>query len=223
MKILMFGCEKTKFLLPTSSYLADKYLPGFDKYYFNFGSYDGKIFGKYDSLDHVTSEMRYWSVPIKRYMESLSDEIVIFGLDDYLVNKPINIRLYNKLLQEVKKGRPYARLCVTPDSKETTPIDEEMFIIHINSPYSISAQFTIWNRNCLVKHLQIPQSAWDFEIYSKQEGGVGTREPTISYCDWSAISNNYLGKVNVKDVSVEDINYLVKNNYLERKDLINLS
>jgi hypothetical protein len=219
MKVIISGYEKSKFILPASSYLANKYLPGFDRYYLNYGEYTGQLWGNYIGLSGQ-SNINNWSTPIRYFFESLSDEIVIFGVDDYLINKMIDVRLYNKLLKEVKNGRPYARLCKIYFFNNIIPIDKEMFIIPKEGPYSVTAQYTIWNRKCLIKHLQSPLSAWDFETNNHQEGGIGTYQPTLSYCDWSALSRHYKGSVNIMGVSQQDINELAKLKYLKTENLI---
>lgn len=128
-KIILIGHPGSQKIVPASKYLVDKYLPGFNQYWLN---YEGPIEG--------------WSKYLASHLKMLDDKYIIFALDDYLLNGPMEFQVPLPMPNDVV----CAKLC------KSTP--EE----HLE--YPITTQYAIWDREFLIELLSRTGSPWDFEI-----------------------------------------------------------
>lgn len=177
-KVILVGHPGSQGIVRASAYLTSKYLPDFHVTYLN---HEGDI--------------NNWSQFMATYLETLSDEKVIFALDDYLLNK-VCIRCLRLALTE----GPCVKLC------ETT--EEE----HLE--YPVTTQYTVWDRQLLIEILNQTTSPWDFEMSGSK---VMTVKPTVRTCIYydvhSALSNRWNG-INLKGVKDEDLNFIKEHGYI---------
>ena len=99
MKIFLVGYEKSKKILPASSFLIKKYIPNnFDVYFLNFGTSVELFHGSFVSLAEVQEGgSSSWSKYLINFLSSLDDEYIIFTLDDYFLSKQLNLNAYNDI------------------------------------------------------------------------------------------------------------------------------
>jgi hypothetical protein len=90
MKVILVGYPGSQPLVPATSYLIKKYMPGFDVRFLNY-----------------TGKTAAWSNFVADYLSSLGDQKVIFALDDYLIRKPIDMARF----EEAAKMKPCVKLC----------------------------------------------------------------------------------------------------------------
>lgn len=188
MKIILIGYLGSQIIVPASKYLTSKYLKGFDIVYLN---YTGAISG--------------WSNFLSAYLSTLTDENIIFALDDYLVAAPIDINKYNSALSEMGGDVVCVKLC-----KSTLQEHEE---------YPVTTQYTIWNRNYLIELLSQPEikNAWDFEMKgSKIFNKKCLLRTCIDYFCNSSISGRWNG-VRFDGLKEDDVKYIKENLMNEKR------
>ncbi len=183
MKIVLIGYPGSQKIVPASKYLTSKYLPGFDITYLN---YKGEIEG--------------WSKYIVGYLEYLTDDFVIFALDDYLIASLIHMPGYREAEKLIGGNVMCVKLC------RSTPEEHE--------EYPVTTQYTIWNRKYLIWLLNRVNTPWEFEIEGSRIHRAALKQTElktcINYFCNSALSARWEG-VNLTGLIEEDINYLKEN------------
>lgn len=211
MKIILSGYPRTKEIIPAVTYLLNKYLPnGFE-------------------ITFLNNEIgvQGWSTFMRGELSRLSDRLVIVADGDFLINKPMDTRVYELLLSKVKGDVVCARLCYssfyTPDQYT---LDGEVMTL-VNAPYSAVLQYCIWDREFLIDLLSHTTDPWNFESYGSEvlnKSGkkvIATKEGALSYFELGALSHEkHLDKIRVTGVGEDDIEHLVTNGYLTRDNLI---
>ena len=150
-------------------------------YFLNYGDFDGELFGAtYVKLgDKQKNGTLDWSTDIKDYLETLDDEKVIFALDDYFLEKDIDMETFNGIDKDLK----VVNLCEA--SKDN------------DKKFSITTQYTLWDRLTLIDILKQVKTPWDFECegsqYFNKKGGVSVCIPCLKYPEWSALSSRWKG------------------------------
>ena len=198
MKVLLSGYEGSKFLIPATATLLKKYIPrGFDVYFLNYGDSVKLPFGKFVSLKDVQDWVKNWSKDLHEYISTLKDEYVIFALDDYLMKGKLDKKRYKKALKKIGGETVAVRLCST---------DPEM----INrGEYTVTTQYTIWNREVLLEILAGVNTPWEFEIQGSSNFNnagykvYGEEVPILPYQESSALSPSF-NRLNLTELSKED-------------------
>lgn len=218
MKIILAGYEGSKKILAASSFLVSKYLgPGFDVYWLNYGKYDGSLFaGQYIELDsEQKGGVGLWSKYLADYLEKINDDLVIFALDDYLLNSPVNIELYKKLLSFMERDDIIcARLCSSDFYRDYQALGTGLILIDGNNEYSSTTQYCIWKRAFLIELLKQVRTPWEFELqgsrYLGQAGKkvVGSMVPAFYYYENSALSVKWGDRVKLDGIRAEDKDYV---------------
>lgn len=211
MRIILPGYEGSKKILSASSFLINKYLPGFDVEFLNYGEFDGKLYcGKFISMDEwQKGGRRKWAKYLRTYLREIDDELVILGSDDFFVTRMYNEEEYKKLLEEMKDN--YVGMM--------TDFDDDKRL-------SRTQQYSIWRREFLIEVLtHAATSAWKFESvgsrYIRNSGKKITWRPIVNYDRCSAVSEKRTpGKVAVGECCKEDVEFLIKEGHLKRDELI---
>jgi hypothetical protein len=167
LKVCLVGYPGSQFLVPASRYLTEKYLPGFDVRYIN-----------------NTRPPEEWSAFVREYLETLTDEFVIFALDDYMLRQPLKQDIYEWALGAFTDGVACVKI------HRSTPQEHE--------EYPVTTQYTIWRRTDLIDLLQQTTTPWDFEMRGSKlfrESGKKVVHGYISleYYTASALSGRWSG------------------------------
>lgn len=190
-KVFLIGYERSQFIVPASKYLTDKYLSKdlFDVIYLN---HKGGV--------------KQWTKHIATFLSFFNDEYIIFALDDYLVNAPIDLTVYGQALNDLGNDKENKIGCI----KLCHCTEEE------NIEYPATTQYSIWNREFLISLLNIPpvESPWEFEIECSRHyfDKICLHRPCIDYYTNSSLSGRWEG-INFEGVKQEDIDY-IKTNFL---------
>lgn len=146
MKIIFIGSSKSDCIIEASKYLADKYLPQFEKIYLKFDR-----------------DLEYWSVYLSGYLAALKDENIIFGMDDFLIASPIDINVYLNAYKEIGDDVVCIKLCKsTPEEHEEYPVTTQLsiwnreYLISLleqtNSPWNFERKGSrIFDKKCLLR------------------------------------------------------------------------
>ena len=170
MKIILIGYPGSQKIVPASKYLTSKYLKGFDITYLN---YKGHI--------------EEWSRYVARFLEYLTDEYVIFALDDYLVSGFNEIE-YNKAITGIQSFNKNKNIWHCVKLCQST-LEEHL-------EYPVTTQYCIWDREYLIGLLYRVKTPWEFEIqgseYFRNESTCA-HVPCIEYDTHSCLSSRWEG------------------------------
>lgn len=112
MKIIFIGSKRSDCIIKASKYLAEKYLPQFEKIYLKFDR-----------------DLEYWSVYLSGFLAALPVENIILGMDDFLIAAPINIQVYLDALKEMGGDVVCIKLCKsTEEEHEQYPVTTQLSI-----------------------------------------------------------------------------------------------
>jgi hypothetical protein len=181
--IILIGYPGSQRIVPASKYLTSKYLPGFNITYLN---YQGPIGG--------------WASYIIGFLRYLTDEYVIFSLDDYLIAGPIDMEVYERATSELGGDVACVKLCESTEQE--------------HAEYPVTTQYCIWNREYLIRllannagsiHCNTP---WEFEINGSRIFDKQVLLRTcIPYFTNSSLSGRWEG-VRLDGLNDEDINHI---------------
>lgn len=176
MKVILVGYPGSQKIVAASKYLVKKYLPSdeFDIIYLN---YKGGVNG--------------WGMYVAGFLQYLTDEHVIFALDDYLVSGPLDRKNYEFAKVDTKGDAVCSKLCYCTSEE--------------NLEYPVTTQYTLWNREYLISLLYKTHTPWRFEIEgSKMFDKTCLHRPCIPYYTNSCLSARWEG-VRLEGLKEEDI------------------
>ncbi len=215
MKVVIAGYEGSKKAIPPCAHLLEKYLKGdFDVHFVNFGANN-----KEDFCNQLAT-----------YLGFLEDEFIVLGVDDFFLSKPINLKMYDIILElmtgnhEIVCGKLCPSLFHPPSSY--LKLSKDVFMLNQNAEWSAVIQFTLWRRAALVELLKQAKDPWEFEIEGSKRLNatdkkvIGTFTPALVYPDRSAMSRTQPGKISVLGNPKEDVEEMISKGLLDRKDLI---
>jgi len=186
MKVILVGYPGSQCIVPASKYLTSKYLSGFDITYLN---YTGEIDG--------------WASYVADYLKQLTDERIIFALDDYLISEPIRHLKFAEAEAIIHQSNGIVA-CV----KLCNSTKEE------HEEYPVTTQYTIWDRKYLIEILSHVYTPWQFEIdgsvWFKRGKKISFHYPCITYFTNSAISSRWEG---IKYDGLKDEDMIAISNY----------
>jgi len=185
MVIVLIGSSQSDPIIKASKYLAGKYLPSFPRIYLK---YDG--------------ELEFWSKYVADFMECLTEELVMFGMDDFLFANDYKYEIFNNGLWEtqVDKDIVCVKLCKSTEEE--------------HKEYPVTTQLCIWNREYLIWLLRQTNSPWNFERRGSQLFDKKCILRTcIDYDCNSSTSFRWEG-YRLNGLKESDIEFLKTNNYL---------
>lgn len=179
MKTILVGYPGSQIIRKGVEYLNNKYLP--PDFEITYLVYEGKI--------------EDWSAYLADYFATLTDEMVIFSLDDYLINAPVD---KTKLDEAIALMKEKDIVCIKLCSNS-----EDEFI-----EYPITTQYCLWNREYLISLLKQTTTPWDFEINGSRifktiKDKKVLLETCLSYYTNSSISARWQG-VDLQGLNDED-------------------
>lgn len=190
MKLILVGHPGSKVVRKASEYLVNKYMPGFEVHWLN---YLGLVEG--------------WAGFISGYLSKLDDKYIIFGLDDYLLAKPIDMNRFYLVLNNMDENAVCGRLCDSSFYKNKE-IEGELIRVGIDD-YTCTTQYCIWDREALINVLEQVGTPWEFEIDGSAFMNriaydvIGTVTPALEYNTNSALSPKWEG-IDLKGLNEED-------------------
>jgi|688.fasta_scaffold10309_3 hypothetical protein len=164
-----------------------------------------------------------WSNYLIDFFSSISDEHYIYGLDDFMIARPVDEEVYKTCLEllDEKTGRidlqpslQYAR-----SSMHVKPYTEKngiKFLSLVESGrghnlYQNAAAFSIWNKKWFLKNIRRDWSPWDWEITGSMSLADGDGYNVIGSVDrWAVrklevLSSQWKDTINVRGIRTEDL------------------
>lgn len=172
-------CDPNIFILKYFQYFFNKYwdknmkvkVLGFNKPNFNF----------YDNFEFISlgteqvNGAKGWSNYIIDYFQQINENYFIFGIDDFMIARPVDLEIYQtaKQLMSNQIGRidlqcsiQYAR---NPKHTKSFVSKNGIEFLQLNQSgygdnlYQNSGAFSIWNKKYFLKNMKRDWSPWDWE------------------------------------------------------------
>lgn len=234
MNFYLATSDKTSHILTAFAWLADKYIPEIENIfvlgYSSFPSLPERY--KCISLAPVQNSRAEWAPNLLKYISSIKDEYIIFGLEDFLITRSIDYEIFNTAFEYMKshpkvvryelgEGHPWHPIKNTIASYSNYRIYE----YDQTSLYRISTQFSIWRTSYLVEALTGRTDPWNFELEGSKIAMNNNREiiatdiPYALHWVHSALSEKYPNMINVLGIKIEDIESLISLNIFEKNCL----
>jgi hypothetical protein len=166
-----------------------------------------------------------WSNYLIDYFSSIEDEYFIFGIDDFMIARPVDEEVYSTALEimdetigriDLQCSLQYAR-----SSHHVIPFTEKndiKFVRLVDSGkghnlYQNAGAFSIWNKKWFLKNIRRDWSPWDWEVTGSMSLADGDGYFVVGSLDRWAIKKLELlsnaawpGIVNVRGLRKEDVN-----------------
>jgi hypothetical protein len=171
LSVLVQSCDKYSDLWNPFYTLFDKYWPDIPFKIFHLS--ETKKITK-DNIESITTRPNaMWSEMLINALRKITSPYVLLLLEDYLLLKKVdNEKIFRLLDIAEKESAAYIRIFPVPGPDLDHPHYSDIGVIKKNSPYSISTQATIWDRQKLLDFLEPLESAWDLEIKGSQRANL---------------------------------------------------
>jgi hypothetical protein len=163
-----------------------------------------------------------WSTYLIDFFSSIEDEYFIFGLDDFLVVREVNLKLFNACTEIM--GDTIGRIDLQPLQHARKEKHFSNYTLHKDiqfiklaqqgdngeNLYRLSCAYSIWNKKWFLKTLEPNWSPWDWEIKGNDGRHDNDGYEVVSTKDqWcikktEGLSSRWAGKINVKAIREED-------------------
>ena len=176
-----------------------------------------------------------WSNGLIKYLHSIPEQYVVILLDDYWINRTVDIRGVETLKEYMTFHKDILRIDLTMDRLYSTgpqyPDGDHNYDKYghydlVNFPgtdYQMSLQPGIWNKALLLDVLEFGWSPWDVElsgtsvVNSREEMIVlGTRQNLVSFTNGLRSERNWIDERNIDKQHLEIIEKWFDGSY-ERK------
>jgi hypothetical protein len=169
-----------------------------------------------------------WTNYLIDFFSSIKDEHYVFGLDDFMISRPVDIEVFETCLglldENVGRIDLQPSLQYSRDSNFVKPYTEKngiKFLSLVDSGrgtnlYQNAAAFSIWNREWFLKNIRRDWSPWDWEITGSMSLADGDGYNVIGSVDrWAirkmeVLSSQWSGIINVRGIREEDIEEMKK-------------
>lgn len=145
LSIIMMSCDKYKCLTPAFNHCIDKYYPNHSKIEYVYGN-------------------DCWSKRLREKLENITDEYVLFLLDDMLIRQPIREDLIEDAIETLKKDKKVAVINFEKNYRPANNYSNNWLEQKQNQIYLHSCQPSIWRRTALIDNLRKDEDAWSWEL-----------------------------------------------------------
>ena len=216
MKMIITTWDKSSHILKNFAFMADKYIPEFEV----------EILG-YNIFPHISRNFkcisvenlqRFWASDYYAYMRTITDEYVIFGTDDLLINRPVDYEVFDNVMEQMQKDNEICRYELGTGHCWHTWInfiknypDWNIYEYGKGSEYRISTQLSVWRTEYLLKYLNHQWTPWQFELEGSKLANtdgkmiIATKGRYAFGYTHCLSTQRYPGLVNVEGIKEEDI------------------
>lgn len=237
MKIICLTSNEYLNILPGFAYLFNKFYPNQDV---TVVRYENRPYGLPDNFNNfaIGQQANYsWSGGLKCYLDSIQNEFVLLMLEDYYLDKPVNIVLIESIITFMTANPHVVKFDLTDDRTKVLHRDYKWKLIvndkdvydviqsDVNAPFLSSVQAAIWRVDFLKAILNTKDNPWQFEKnprtkkYLKEHNGVilGCVNPPMSYVNAVGGEGNKPGQYDLKKIPQWIIDELKANNVYHDK------
>lgn len=138
-----------------------------------------------------TGAEKDWFDRTIRSLKEINHKYILFMLEDYFLSKKVNNKDFIEIVEFMEKNQVYYYQLSNGNTKSHNSMRTA---INAKSPYAISLQPAIWNRDVFIKILEEidGKTPWDVEHYFVQKFDKKSGFITGAFCD----TRDLLGYVN---------------------------
>lgn len=128
-----------------------------------------------------------WSGSLKNALLTMSDEIVLLGLEDFWLSAPVDENAFSAALHYIETHNDVMRIDLTEDRSAFPYVERDGYLQAVFDPkqiqYPLSTQFSLWRRAFLIHALRDGEIPPQFEVEASRVAvlenpvilGTGTR------------------------------------------------
>ena len=111
-----------------------------------------------------------WTNGVIHYLNAIPEQFVVILLDDYWLNKTVDLRGVSTLIEYMHMNRDVLRIDLTTDRLYAGGMQDYETYGHYDlvsapgSQYQMSLQAGIWNKGLLMSVLKMDQDPWQVEL-----------------------------------------------------------
>lgn len=175
-----------------------------------------------------------WTNHLLEYFSNIDDEFFIFGLDDFMIARPVNLKSFETCKRAMESNKKIGRIDLqcglqygrSPSAVLPYGVFDGLKFLKLkqysanndwmnNSTYRVSAAFSIWRKEWFIKTLQPNWSPWQWELLgsrlTEQDGyevlGTIDHHPVKKV---EVLSNKWAGVINTRALRDSDIDAIKK-------------
>tara|TARA_Y100000593_G_scaffold83418_1_gene157150 strand:+ start:4111 stop:4917 length:807 start_codon:yes stop_codon:yes gene_type:complete len=235
MKIFISTSNSTMHILPIFCFLFNKYWPNKEVNILGFKKPDFRLAENFNFIsmsEFQENGATGWTKYLRSYFNSLEESHFVFGLDDSLIVRPVEVGIFNDLIALAYKNPEIGRIDLTPGMEWATVRRGYLKYIggkdnykiieckhcntgHLN--YRLSAAMSIWNKDYFLKFMRQDRTPWEWETVGSLEAErdnrrvMGTGEAWCIRKTEGLSSSQLPGKINSYHMRQEDKDYIVNN------------
>ena len=179
LKIYISTCDKHIHLVKGHQYLFKKFWKNHPKVIvLGYKEPDFELESNYEFVSMGEDRgVEYWATDLRNYFKSIDDTHFIYGMDDHWIPREVDERVFN-ILSEYVKDEKVGRINLTDDTKDRPhshlDVNDGLMVIESDQwmpgeSYRISTQYSIWNKEWMLKYLKDGMSPWEFELNGSLE------------------------------------------------------
>ena len=143
--VLCMSCDRYKCLIPAFNHCIDKYFPNHPKIEYVFGN-------------------DLWTKRLREKLEQMSDDYVLFMLDDMLIREPVREDLIEDAINVLKNDSRVAVINLEENYRPADYYSENWLEQRQGQMYLHSCQPSVWRRTALIDNLTKNEDAWCWEM-----------------------------------------------------------
>ena len=143
--VVMMSCDKYKCLTPAFEACMDKYYPN------------------HPQINHIYGSS-CWTERLREGLKKLTDDYVLFLLDDMLIREPVKQELIDDALETLKNNNKIAVINFEQNYRPANEYSINWLEQKQNQMYLHSCQPSIWRRTALIENLDKNEDAWAWEM-----------------------------------------------------------
>ena len=232
-KFYIATSDNSSYILKPFAWLFDKYCPKWDIEILGYSVFP-ELPERYKcvSLAQKQESLNTWTSYLYNYFRNVTDEFVIFGLDDFLITQPIDYEIFNLVIEVMKQNKHITRYELGIGHQfheykiEYHYNGMDFYAYSQSAKYRISTQFSLWRTDYLLKHLNHRRTPFEFEAEGSKDATldykmiIGTDNRFALNHVWSgAISSRHPGQINIEGIKREDIEEMISLGLLDRSKL----
>lgn len=218
MKIVVLTSNKYVHMLTGFVHLFNKFYPNQEVTVVRYDVRPPKLPDNFKQFAIGNQSDYSWSSGLKHYLEQIEDEFVLLMLEDYYLDRLVNVGLINSIYNFMSANSHVFKFDLTDDRTKVPhkehnwkmiANDKDVYDViqsDINAPFLASVQVAIWRRDFLLGILNKTDNPWQFEknkrtkTYLKKHDGIilGCVNPPMSYVNVVGGEGNKPGEYDLK-------------------------
>ena len=159
-------CDKYSDVLPGNILSIQKFWPDYSSQVIVVT--DKEPSKRIDNIEYIIAGDIEFSDRLKFALSQIDCDYILFSLDDYYINKPVDTAKVNEILEYAKKNDiDYIRLNTNSDIQEVYYANKELDLKYIDLSYhryKVNLFIGLWKKETLLNMCDESLNPWQFEV-----------------------------------------------------------